>query len=496
MTNNEPFSPRAPTFPVPVPLATELMSKIDPLVGEIAAYVADGGAPSAEALAMAWLALFDSLGCAMAATRVPGCMALIGPADPEMVAKPGVRIPGTTYSVDPLAAAFGIGCLIRWLDFSDTWVALETSHPSDNIGAILAAAAFRDEQRRSHGLPPHTLADVLRAMIQAYEIQGVLGLSNNLSQVGFDHAAFVRVASAAATTRLLGGGYNQICSAVSHAWCDGHPLRVYRQAPNAGPRKSWAGPDAAARGFQLALRALRGEPPCGTVLSDPNWGMEALLFAGKRLSLSRPLASYVMENLLFKVAYPGVVHAQTALEAAIRMHPVVVRRLDDIQRIDLWTYEGAIRITSKTGTLHNVADRDHCLQYMVAVGLMKGDLVEEDFSDAASADQRIDELRTKMAVHEDSKFTADNLDPDIRSSANGIQITFRDGAATQRLDIHQPLGHASRCAEGLPRLKYKLRRNLEGSLSTKTGDAVMDAFGDRYRNERMTVVDFLNLFAA
>lgn len=467
---------------------------VDPVVAEIAAYVDTGPKPGKAAMTMAWLALFDSLGCAMASTRVPECMALVGPVVPETVVNPSARILGTSYRVDPVTAAFGTGCLIRWLDFSDTWVALETGHPSDNIGAILAAAEFANSRRRARGLQALALYEVLRAMVHAYEIQGVLGLTNNLSRFGFDHAIFVRVASAAAITRLLGGGFAEICSAVSHAWCDGHPLRVYRQAPNAGPRKSWAGPDAAARGMQLALRALRGEPHCGTVLTDPNWGMEAVLFGGKPFSLSRPLGSHVMENILFKAAYPGVVHAQTALEAAIKAHPEVTARLADIERIDLWSYGTAIRIASKSGALRNPADRDHCLQYMVAIGLLKGRLVEDDFSDAAAADPRIDALRNKMLLHEDPRFTAENLDPEIRSSANGIQVTFRDGTVTQRIDIHQPIGHSTRRAEGLPHLEHKLCRNLALCFPPKRVEVILSIFNDRRKHEHMSIKDFLDLF--
>ncbi len=467
---------------------------MDPLVSEAAAYVDNVLAPDEDAMAVAWLALFDSLGCAMASTRVPECMALVSPVFPGMVVNPGAHIPGTNYCVDPLTAAFGTGCLIRWLDFSDTWVALETGHPSDHIGTILAAAEFESGRRRARRLKPYTLDDVLHAMIKAYEIQGVLGLTNSVSRAGFDHAAFVRVPSAAIAAKLLGGGYHEICSAVSHAWCDGHPLRVYRQAPNAGPRKSWAGPDASARGMQLAFRALTGMPPCGTVLTDPKWGMESVQFGGRPFTFSRPLGSYVMKNLVFKAAYPGVVHAQTALEVAIRLHPMVVARLDDIKRINIWTYETAIRITSKTGALNNPADRDHCMQYMVAVGLLKGDLSEEDFSDTASRDARIDALRAKMVVQEDLRFTAGFLDPSVRSSANGLQITFRDGTTTSRVDIEQPVGHARRRAEGMPYLERKLRRNLELCIPPHQTNRVMSIFGDRDRFLRMSVIDFLKLF--
>jgi 2-methylcitrate dehydratase len=474
--------------------ASRLTLSTDPVTIEIADYTVSGIRPGRASLAVAWLALFDSLGCAMASTGVPECMAVVSPVVPDATVSPATRIPGTTHHTDPVSAAFGTGCLIRWLDFSDSWVALESGHPSDNIGAILAAAEFESNRRHARGLRAYSLDDILCAMVQAYEIQGVLGLTNSLGQRGFDHAAFVRVASAAVTTRLLGGDHSEICSAVSHAWCDGHPLRIYRQAPNTGSRKSWAGPDAAARGLQLALLALRGEPGCGTVLGDPEWGMEARMFDGRPVSLSRPLGSYVMHNVLFKAAYPGVVHAQTALEAAVRLHPEVAERLVDIERIDLWSNSTTIRIASKNGVLRNAADRDHCLQYIVAVGLLKGCITADDFSDTAACDSRIDTLRSKMLVHEDPHFTRGNLAADVRSSANGIQVRFRDGTATERVDIHYPIGHASRRAECLPHLEHKLRRNLAARLSSKRCHTIMAMFHDRMKHTRMNVGDFLDLF--
>lgn len=479
----------APSPPTAGPAA-----RIDPLVDEIASYVARSKPPGEAALEAAWLALFDAMGCAMAATRVPQCMRLVAPDVPEAIMAPAARIPGTAWRTDPVSAAFGTGCLIRWLDFSDAWIALESGHPSDNTGTILAAAEFESGRRRARNLSFLTLGDVLGAMIRAYEILGVLGLTNTLGRHGFDHATFVRVASAAVTTKLMGGGHAEIASAVSHAWCDGHPLRIYRQAPNTGSRKSWAGPDAAARGLQLGLRALRGEPACGTVLSDPDWGMEALQFVGKSFALSRPLGSYVMENVIFKAAWPGVAHAQTALEAAIKLHPEVAGRLDGIARIDIWSYATAIRIAAKTGKLHNAADRDHCLQYMVAVGLLKGGLGEDDFSDAAALDPRIDALRVKMTVHEDSRFTAGNLDPAIRSSANGVQVIWRDGSCTPRIDIHHPIGHASRSGEGRAYLEEKLGRNLSACLSSKRVDRIRAVFGNRSGHIGMSVDEFIDLF--
>lgn len=466
---------------------------VDPLVEQIAAYVDEGPTASEEAKAVAWLALFDALGCAMASTQVAECMEMVGPIVPGLSADPACHVPGTDYRVDPLTAAFGIGCMIRWLDFSDTWVALETGHPSDQIGAILAVAEFESSRRRTRGLPPFTLNDVCAAMIRGYEIQGVLGLTNSLSQsFGYDHVAYVRVPSAAVTAKLLGGGFREICSAVSHAWCDGHPLRVYRQAPNASSRKSWAGPDASARGTQLAFWALRGMPACGTVLTDPQWGMEAVQFEGKALTLSRPLGSYVMANLLFKT-YPGVVHAQTALEAAIELYPMVCTRIEEIERVEIWTYETAIRITSKCGPLNNVADRDHCIQYMVAVGLLKGDLVDSDFSDAAASDSRIDTLRSKMVVREDSRFTNGFQDPQVRSCANGVQITFRDGTTTPRVNVEQPLGHASRRVAGLPHLERKLLGSLALRLPAQKVDALMKIFRERGANSDLSVEEFLAL---
>lgn len=430
----------------------------------------------------------------MASTRVAACMAHVGPLVPEMSVRPGVHIPGTGYLVDPITAAYSTGCLIRWLDFSDTWVALETGHPSDHIGAILAAAELEGTSRSSRGLANYNLEDVQRAMIIAYEIQGVLGLTNSLSRFGFDHAAYVRIGSAAATTRLLGGRYREICSAVSHAWCDGHPLRIYRQAPNTGPRKSWAGPDASARGLLLAFRAVRGEPHCGSVLTDPKWGMEAVQFKAEPFRLSRRLGSYVMENVLFKAAYPGVVHAQTALEAAIRLHPLVKDKCDAIDRVDVWSYDTAIRITSKTGMLRNAADRDHCLQYLVAVGLLKGNLTEDDFSDMASCDEKLERLRRKIVVHEDPQFTASFLNPEERACPNGVRVKFADGSMTPRINMDQPLGHASRRSEGLPYLERKLLRNLTLRLRSDQVKEVMRVYDDREKYSNMGVSEFMKLF--
>jgi 2-methylcitrate dehydratase len=467
----------------------------DPLTEQIAAYVQAGRAPSPAALEVAWLALFDALGCAMAATRVPECLRLIAPLVPCTVAQGGIPIVGTAYIAEPLSAAFGTGCLVRWLDFSDTWVALETGHPSDHIGTLLAAALYESGRRQARGEDALTVADLLHAMVAAYEIQGILGLTNHPSGAGFDHAAFVRVPSAAVAAKLLGADERQIAAAVSHAWCDGHPLRVYRQAPNAGPRKSWAGPDASARGLQLAFRVLAGALGCGTVLTDPIWGMEARQFNGKAFTLARPLGSYVMENLLFKAAYPGVVHAQTALEAAIALHPAVRDRLDTIDRIRLRSYATAIRITRKSGPLANPADRDHCLQYMVALGLLKGQLSEDDFLDSTARDPRINALRDRMVVEEDPGYTSAFLDPTVRACANSIQITFQDGSCTERVEILQPIGHASRRTEGLPYLRRKLERNLALTLPDDRTRDILATFEQGWRRA-LPLRAFLHPFCA
>lgn len=418
----------------------------------------------------------------------------VGPFVPGITCDPGVTIPGTGLRVDPVSAAFSTGCLIRWTDFSDSWVALETGHPSDNIGAILAAAEYVNLGFGIKPLKHLTVNDVLLGMIKAYEIQGVLGLNNSLGQHGLDHATFVRVASAAVAAKLLGGKYSEIASAVSHAWCDGNPLRIYRQSPNVGPRKSWAGPDAAARGLQLAFLALRGEPACGSVIEDSVWGLEKRVLNGKKLSLLRPLGTYVMENVVFKAAYPGVIHAQTALEAAIKLHPKVHQKLSQIHQINIWSYGTAIRIASKSGVLNNSADRDHCLQFMVALGLINGTLTESDFSDAAAHDCRIEELRAKMVVVEDPEFTKKFLNPAIRSCSNGIQVTYKDGTSTERIDIDQPIGHAGRLDVAKHFLETKLLKNLSLRFATPAVESIMKIYREPVSSRNISIDQFLKTF--
>lgn len=432
----------------------------DALLVAIADYVTADARFGSLAYETARYALLDALGCGLLALRFPECAKLLGPLVPGTVVPHGVHVPGTPYVLDPVKAAFDIGTTIRWLDYNDTWLAAEWGHPSDNFGGILAAAEYASRRRQAAGQPPLRVRDVLTAGIQAYEIQGVLALENSFNRVGLDHVLLVRVASAAVVTRLLGGDRAAVIDAVSQAWVDGGALRTYRHAPNTGSRKSWAAGDATSRAVWLALAVLAGEPGYPSALTAPRWGFQDVLFRGVPVVLARPLGSYVMENVLFKVSYPAEFHAQTAAEAAIRLHPQVVGRLDEIERIELSTQESAIRIISKVGPLYNPADRDHCLQYIVAVGLLHGALTAEHYEDAAAADPRIDALRARMQVVEEPRYSADYLDPEKRSIANAVQVVFRDGTATERVEVEYPVGHRRRRAEALPLLDAKLEESF------------------------------------
>ena len=421
--------------------------------------------PSEEAYDTARYCLVDSLGCAMLALQYPACVKHLGPIVPGTVVPHGARVPGTDYQLDPVKAAFDIGCTIRWLDFNDTWLAAEWGHPSDNLGAILAAA-----QTGRQG--PLTVRDVLTAMIQAHEIQGVLALENSFNRVGLDHVLLVKVASTAVVTKLLGGTKAQIIDALSQAWIDGQSLRTYRHAPNAGPRKSWAAGDATSRAVRLALLALDGEPGLPSALTAPKWGFCDVLFKGNRLQRPRPYGSYVMENVLFKIAFPAEFHAQTAAECAIKLHPLVKDRIDQIERIVLTTQESALRIISKTGPLHNPADRDHCLQYIVAIPLLFGALTADHYEDDIARDPRIDALRSKMQVVEDARYTREYLEADKRSIANAVQVFFRDGTATAKVEIEYPLGHRRRRAGRDAAAREENRGKPGDPLSAGTGSAV------------------------
>jgi 2-methylcitrate dehydratase len=457
----------------------------------IADYVAAAPMFSDEAYDTARFCLLDSLGCALLALQYPACRRHLGPIVPGTVVPNGARVPGTDCQLDPVMAAFDIGCLVRWLDFNDTWLAAEWGHPSDNLGAILAVADYLG-RRSDRGRAP-TMRDVLAAMIQAHEIQGVLALANSFNRVGLDHVVLVKVASTAVATRLHGGTRDQIVEALSQAWVDGQSLRTYRHAPNAGPRKSWAAGDATSRAVRLALLTINGEPGLPSVLSVPRWGAVEVLLHGKPLVLARPFGCYVMENVLFKVAYPAEFHAQTAVEAAIRLHPKVRNRLDDIERIVVNTQESAVRIISKTGPLYNPADRDHCLQYITAVGLIFGELTADHYEDRIAADPRIDRLRWKMVVSEEPRYSREYLEADKRSIANAVQVFFKDGSATERVEVEYPLGHRRRRAEGLPLLLKKARANLATKLNAERVEAVVALCQDRPRLEATAVPAFMEM---
>ncbi|RGR86656.1 2-methylcitrate dehydratase [Heyndrickxia coagulans] len=466
----------------------------DALIEEIARYVLDKEITSSEAFETARYGLLDTLGCGILALRFPECVKMLGPVVPGTAVPNGTHVPGTSYVLDPVAGAFNIGCMIRWLDYNDTWLAAEWGHPSDNLGGILAVADFLSRTRVANGKAPLKVRDVLEAMIKAHEIQGVLALENSLNRVGLDHVLFVKVATAAVATKMLGGGKNEIMNAVSHAWIDNGPLRTYRHAPNTGSRKSWAAGDATSRGVALALVAMKGEMGYQTPLSAPGWGFQDVMFKGKELKLARPLGSYVMENVLFKVSYPAEFHAQTAAEAAVKLHPVVAGKLDQISRITITTHESAIRIIDKKGPLHNPADRDHCIQYVTATGLIKGNITADDYEDAAAADPRIDALREKMTVVENKQYSIDYLDPEKRSIANAVQVFFEDGTSTENVEVEYPLGHRFRREEAIPKIITKFSDNIAAHYSAKQQERIKEACLTGEALEKMAVHEFVNLF--
>ncbi len=478
----------------------------DALLNEIADYVVGGrldgdGRVSEEAYDTARLCLMDSLGCALQALQFPACTKLLGPVVPGATMPGGARVPGTGFELDPVQATFNLGCQIRWLDYNDTWLAAEWGHPSDNFASILMCADYlnrqgdrQGKQRRGlrQGERRLTVRDVLTAAIKAYEIQGVIALENSFNRVGLDHVILVRIASAAVVTRLLGGSRDQVRDAVSNAWIDGGALRTYRHAPNTGSRKSWAAGDAARRAVQLALWTLAGEMGYATALSAPTWGFQDSLFRGQPIVVNRPFGCYVMENVLFKVSFPAEFHAQTAVEAAIRLHPQVRDRLGQIKRIRMETHESAMRIINKAGPLHNPADRDHCLQYMVAVGLLRGTLTAEDYENEAASDPRIDRLREQMVVTEQPRYTRDYLDPDKRSIANALQVEFDDGTATDRIEVEYPLGHRRRRAEAVPLLRAKFQRNVRTQLSSDNTAQLLSVFDDPQQLDAMPIDELID----
>ncbi|MEN0043382.1 MAG: bifunctional 2-methylcitrate dehydratase/aconitate hydratase [Pseudomonadota bacterium] len=464
----------------------------DPELVKIADYVANADIDSDLAYQTALYCLMDTLGCGFLALSFPECAKHIGPLVPGTVVPNGAKVPGTPHAMDPVKAAWDIGCMIRWLDFNDTWLAAEWGHPSDNLGGILAVADFLSRQNVAAGKAPLTMRDVLTAMIKAHEIQGVLALENSFNRVGLDHVLLVRVASTAVVTKLLGGNRDQIIDALSHAWVDGSSLRTYRHAPNAGPRKSWAAGDATSRAVRLAMLVMKGEIGYPSVLTAPTWGFYDVSFKGKSFSFQRDFDSYVMEQVLFKISFPAEFHAQTAVEAAVRLHPEVANRLEDIDKIVMTTHESAIRIISKEGTLNNPADRDHCLQYMAAIGLLKGDLVAEDYEDDVAADPRVDALREKMVIEEDERYSREYHEPEKRSIANAMQVVFKDGSKTERIEIEYPIGHKRRRDEGIPVLEAKFRRNLATRFPAGQAQRIYDICDNQATLEAMPVHEFVD----
>jgi 2-methylcitrate dehydratase len=463
-------------------------------MAEIADYVVDFEITRDEALETARYGLMDSLGCAMLALRFPACTKLLGHIVPGTEVPLGARVPGTNLVLDPVKAAFDTGILIRWLDYNDAWLAAEWGHPTDNLGGILAAADFISRRRRAEDREPLTVRDVLSSMIKAHEVQGVMSLENSFNRFGFDHVVLVKLATAAVVTSLFGGGREEIVNAVSQVWVDGQSLRTYRHAPNTGPRKSWAAGDATSRGVRLAMMTMQGEMGYPSALTAKTWGFYDASFGGGSFRFQRRYGSYVIENILFKVAFPAEFHAQTAAECAFALHPGVRGRLDDIDKITITTQESAVRIISKTGPLYNPADRDHCIQYIVAIGLIFGELTAEHYEDAVAADPRIDRLRSKMEVVEDKRYSRDYLDPEKRSIANAVQVFFRDGSSTEKVEVEYPLGHRRRRGEGIPLLMRKCRDNLSSRLTPERVDFLMELFGDRKRLAETSVDTFMEYF--
>ncbi|WP_417521376.1 2-methylcitrate dehydratase [Marinobacter sp.] len=479
----------------------------DEVLQKIADYVLTYKVKSKEAWNTARLCLMDTLGCGLLALRFPECTKHLGPIVEGTVVPHGARVPGTSFRLDPVKAAWDIGCIVRWLDYNDTWLAAEWGHPSDNLGGILAVADHLSQKRVAEGKAPLNMREVLEAMIMAHEIQGVLALENSFNRVGLDHVILVKVASTAVTAKLMGANREQLLSALSHAWVDGQALRTYRHAPNAGSRKSWAAGDATSRAVRLADIAMRGEMGIPSALTAPQWGFYDVLFSktnkdlalkpeGKReFSLPQEFGSYVMENILFKVSFPAEFHAQTAAEAAVTLHSQVKDRLGEIDRIAITTHESAIRIISKVGKLANAADRDHCLQYMTAVPLIFGDLVAEHYEDNFhEAHPIIDELRDKMEVIEDERYTREYLEADKRSIANAIQVFFKDGSSTDRIAVEYPIGHRRRREESIPLLADKFRSNLATRFPAQRCEHIFEACADQKSLEKAAVHEFVDKF--
>ena len=468
----------------------------DQALVDIADYVCNYEVESDLAFETAHYCLMDTLACGFQALDYPACTKLMGPVVPGATLPGGARVPGTSYELDPVLAAFNIGAMNRWLDFNDTWLAAEWGHPSDNLGGILAVADYLSRQARAKGEDPLTMKDVLTAAIMAHEVQGVLALENSYNRVGLDHVLLVRVATTAVVTRMLGGDHQTVLNAVSNAWVDGCSLRTYRHAPNTGSRKSWAAGDATSRAVRLALIAMTGEMGYPSALSAPTWGYYDVLFKGNEFKFQRPYGSYVMENVLFKISYPAEFHSQTAVEAGMTLHAEVKDRIDEIDKVVIETQEAGVRIIDKTGPLDNPADRDHCIQYMVAVPLIFGRLTAADYEDDVAGDPRIDELRDKMEVKENEQYTKDYFDPELRYIGNSVQVFFKDGSSTDRVAVDFPIGHRERREEGIPVLKQKFVDSVSPKLAERQWEELNALCKDREKLAATAVDDFMALLVA
>jgi len=470
--------------------------EFDEVLTKIAEYAVNFKISSNLAYETARYCLMDTIGCGLLALDFPACTKLLGPVVEGAEFRPlGAKIPGTSYQLEPERAAFNVGAMVRWLDFNDTWLAAEWGHPSDNLGAIWAVCDYLSRKNISQGKSPLTVKDALTAMIKAHEIQGVLALQNCFNKVGMDHVLLVRIASSAVACALLGGSFEEVRNAVSHAFIDGGALRTYRHAPNTGSRKIWAAGDASSRGVNLALKALTGEMGYPSAITAKFWGYEDTKMRGAKITLPQEFGSYVMENVLFKISFPAEFHAQTAVEAALKLHNEAKNRLDDIEKIIITTQESGHRIINKTGPLSNPADRDHCIQYMVAVPLIFGRLSAADYEDGVAQDPRIDALRDKMSVEVDERYTREYLEADKRSIANAVQIFYKDGTKSKKVEVEYPIGHRRRRDEGIPLLIEKFKRNLARKISPKNIAKISEICADGARLESMAFNEFSDLFA-
>ena len=470
----------------------------DQVLTDIADYVLNYEIKSDLAYDTARNCLIDTLGCGLEALQYPACTKMLGPIVPGTVVPNGAKVPGTAYQLDPIKAAFDIGAMIRWLDFNDTWLAAEWGHPSDNLGGILAVADWMSRSNIAAGKPPLMMRDVLTAMIKAHEIQGVIALENSFNRVGLDHVVLVKVATTAVVAQMLGLTRDEIINAVSQAWVDGQSLRTYRHAPNTGSRKSWAAGDATSRAVRLALISKTGEMGYPSVLTAKTWGFYDVLFKGQPFKFQRPYGSYVMENILFKISFPAEFHSQTAVEAAMTLHAKLIelgKSVEDIKKITIRTHEAVIRIIDKKGPLNNPADRDHCIQYMVAMPLILGHLTAADYEDKVAANPLIDPLRDKIVCVEDPQFTKDYLDPDKRSIANALTVEFNDGTKLDELVVEYPIGHKRRRKDGIPLLEAKFRTNVARIFPEKRQKQILTVSLDQAALEALPVNDYVDLYA-